>query len=142
MRRQSVSRMRHPRPGVVQAYLEATDGEVYCTNRHGTVRVYGYVDGRIRVTRQIPQDKSCIFDGTHSWCRRPGTGPPQRADVTKDAIEVIGRILNGVMAAQFAVLLKLHGRGAQHGLKGFSGLAARQTGSTTRSADNSTRGRC
>ena len=31
--------------------------------------------------------------------------------MTKDDVEIIGRILNGVMAAQFAVLLKLHERG-------------------------------
>jgi len=58
---------RHPRPEAVAAYIAATGGasRVRCTNRHMTVTVFGSADGRIRVTRQNPIDKSCVFDGTH-----------------------------------------------------------------------------
>ena len=55
---------RHPRQEAVDAYLEATNDRVFCTNRHGTVRVYGFRDGRIRVNRQLASDQSCVFDGT------------------------------------------------------------------------------
>ncbi len=56
----------HPRPNAVAAYITATSSShVYCTNRHKTVRVYGKADGSIRVTRQNPISKSCVFDGTH-----------------------------------------------------------------------------
>ena len=48
----------------VTAYLGATNNRVFCTNRHGTVRVYGFRDGRVRVNRQRTSDQSCVFDGT------------------------------------------------------------------------------
>jgi competence protein ComEC len=53
----------HPHRQAVLAYNVAAN--VYCTNRHGTVRVYGFADGRIRVSRQRRTDKSCVYDGTH-----------------------------------------------------------------------------
>lgn len=56
---------RHPMPGAVAAYDSATGGRVFCTNRHGTVRVYGFPDGRVVVYRQFATDKSCAYDGTH-----------------------------------------------------------------------------
>jgi competence protein ComEC len=57
----------HPRPNAVNAYISAVDqaSRVYCTNRHMTVTVYGWEDGRIRVVRMNPIDKSCAFDGSH-----------------------------------------------------------------------------
>ncbi len=57
-------RFGHPRPEAVAAYLEATDNKVFCTNRHGTVRVYGFRDGRVRINLQRESNKSCVFDGT------------------------------------------------------------------------------
>lgn len=54
-----------PDSAAVAEYEEATDGRLYCTNRHGTVRVYGFPDGRVRVFRQRPQEKDCTYDGTH-----------------------------------------------------------------------------
>lgn len=56
---------RHPHHQAVDDYLAAADDKVYCTNRHGTLRVYGYQDGRSRVYRQFRNDKSCKYDGTH-----------------------------------------------------------------------------
>lgn len=58
---------RHPHDSAVAAYETAVGDEsrVYCTNRHGTVRIYGYADGRIRVSRQRITNKSCVYDGTH-----------------------------------------------------------------------------
>ena len=55
----------HPHRNAVEDYEEATDGRVFCTNRHGTIRVYGYPDGRVRVRRQFSSEKSCVYDGTH-----------------------------------------------------------------------------
>ncbi len=56
---------RHPHGDAVNDYVAATGGKVYCTNRHGTVRVYGFRDGRVRITRQRASNKSCVYDGTH-----------------------------------------------------------------------------
>jgi competence protein ComEC len=56
---------RHPMPGAVAAYEAATRGRVFCTNRHGTLRVYGFPDGRVAVYRQFVTDKSCVYDGAH-----------------------------------------------------------------------------
>jgi competence protein ComEC len=55
----------HPQANAVNAYLAATDNKVYCTNRHGTIRIYGFDDGRIRIYRQRQNTKDCTFDGTH-----------------------------------------------------------------------------
>ncbi len=55
---------RHPHKTAVDAYDHATGDDVYCTNRHGTVRVYGFSDDRVRVRTQRQTDKSCIYDGT------------------------------------------------------------------------------
>lgn len=57
-------RYKHPHSEAVTAYLDATSNNVYCTNRHGTVRVYGYQDGRIRISKQRQNNKSCVYDGT------------------------------------------------------------------------------
>jgi competence protein ComEC len=58
---------RHPHGEAVVAYEQAVGGDdrVYCTNRHGTITVYGFPDGRVRVRRQRITNKSCTFDGTH-----------------------------------------------------------------------------
>jgi competence protein ComEC len=56
---------KHPREVAVDAYIAATGGRLFCTNRQGTVRVYGYRDGRVRITKQYQTDKSCVYDGTH-----------------------------------------------------------------------------
>jgi beta-lactamase superfamily II metal-dependent hydrolase len=57
---------KHPHAGAVTAYEQAAgdDDWVYCTNRHGTITIYGYADGRIRVRRQRITNKSCAYDGT------------------------------------------------------------------------------
>jgi len=60
-----VERYQHPMPEAVAAYKTATGGRLYCTNRHGTVRVYGYQDGHFTISRQRPTTKSCVYDGTH-----------------------------------------------------------------------------
>jgi len=60
-----VERYQHPMPEAVAAYKTATGGRVYCTNRHGTIRVYGYQDGHFTVSKQRPTTKSCVYDGTH-----------------------------------------------------------------------------
>ncbi len=56
---------RHPMPEAVSAYRSATNGRVYCTNRHGTIRIYGYQDGHFTIQRQFASTKSCTYDGTH-----------------------------------------------------------------------------
>lgn len=56
----------HPMLEAVAAYRAATAaGKVYCTNRHGTVRIFGYQDGHFTVSRQRSTTKSCTYDGTH-----------------------------------------------------------------------------
>ena len=57
----------HPQPEAVDAYIGAVGDEdrVYCTNRHQTVTVHGYEDGRVRINRQNRISKSCAYDGTH-----------------------------------------------------------------------------
>lgn len=56
---------RHPHANAVSDYLNVTDDRVYCTNRHGTIRVYGYLNGNVRIYRQFDNAKSCVYDGTH-----------------------------------------------------------------------------
>jgi beta-lactamase superfamily II metal-dependent hydrolase len=58
---------KHPHAEAVTDYELAVGGDdrVYCTNRHGTVTVYGFPDGRIRVRRQRSTNKPCAYDGTH-----------------------------------------------------------------------------
>jgi hypothetical protein len=41
----------------------ATNNRVFCTNRQGTIRIYGFRDGRIRVNVQNASPKPCAFDG-------------------------------------------------------------------------------
>ncbi|HEV8400816.1 MAG TPA: MBL fold metallo-hydrolase [Gemmatimonadales bacterium] len=60
-----VERYQHPMPDAVAAYKTATGGRLYCTNRHGTIRVYGYPDGHFTISKQRPTIKSCVYDGTH-----------------------------------------------------------------------------
>ncbi len=56
----------HPMPEAVAAYKAATGGRLFCTNRHGTIRVYGYQDGHFTISKQRPTvTKSCVYDGTH-----------------------------------------------------------------------------
>ena len=57
---------KHPHRDAVEAYVQTVgQNRVYCTNRHMTVTVYGYQDGRVRIYRQNPVDESCTYDGTH-----------------------------------------------------------------------------
>ncbi len=55
-----------PNDTAVTAYEAAVADEerVYCTNRHGTVTIYGFPNGRIRIHRQRITGQSCVFDGT------------------------------------------------------------------------------
>jgi competence protein ComEC len=56
----------HPMPEAVAAYKAATaGGKLYCTNRHGTLRIFGYQDGHFTISRQRSTTKSCAYDGTH-----------------------------------------------------------------------------
>lgn len=55
---------RHPHQEAVAAYEAATGGRVFCTNRHGSLRVYGTATGAVRIYRQRPTDKRCAYDGT------------------------------------------------------------------------------
>ncbi len=57
---------KHPHEEAVQAYETAVGDEarVYCTNRHGTITIYGFPDDRIRIRRQRITNKSCSYDGT------------------------------------------------------------------------------
>ena len=57
---------RHPHPEAVESYIAATGNSswIYCTNRHGTVSIYAYYDGRVLVRRERPSEKSCVYDGT------------------------------------------------------------------------------
>jgi competence protein ComEC len=59
------ARYKHPADSAVQAYRAATSGRLYCTNRHGTLRIYGYQDGHSTIMRQRQTTKSCTYDGTH-----------------------------------------------------------------------------
>lgn len=56
---------KHPDSLAVAAYDSVTTGRVYCTNRHGTIRIYPYRDGRLWIHRQRNVNKSCAYDGTH-----------------------------------------------------------------------------
>jgi len=60
-----VARYHHPMAEAVAAYKAATAGKLYCTNRHGTVRLFGYQDGHFTISRQRGTSKSCVYDGTH-----------------------------------------------------------------------------
>ena len=55
----------HPMPQAVAAYQAATAGRLYCTNRHGTIRIVGYRDGHFTISTQRSTTKSCTYDGTH-----------------------------------------------------------------------------
>ena len=55
---------KHPMPEAVADYIAATGDRVYCTNRHGTIRVFGQLNGNIRIFKQRINDDSCVFDGT------------------------------------------------------------------------------
>lgn len=56
---------KHPHKEAVDAYKAIVGDKLHCTNRHMTVRIYGYQDGHTRVYRQNKIDKSCVYDGTH-----------------------------------------------------------------------------
>jgi len=55
----------HPMAEAVAAYKAATAGRLYCTNRHGTIRLYGYQDGHFTISKQRSTTTSCTYDGTH-----------------------------------------------------------------------------
>jgi len=59
------STYRHPHEKAVNRYKSVTNNKVYCTNRHGTLRIYGYESGRSRIYKQFINNKSCIYDGSH-----------------------------------------------------------------------------
>ena len=59
------AKYKHPMPEAVENYLNATNDRAYCTNRHGTVRVYGFNNGNARIYKQNNIDKPCVYDGTH-----------------------------------------------------------------------------
>ena len=60
------ARYGHPMAGAVDAYESAVgSSKVYCTNRHGTVRVFGYASGSSRVYKQRVNKKDCTYDGVH-----------------------------------------------------------------------------
>jgi competence protein ComEC len=56
---------KHPMPEAVEDYINATNDRVYCTNRQGTIRVYGFSNGSSRIYKQNNIEKSCVYDGTH-----------------------------------------------------------------------------
>ena len=52
----------HPHPEAVDAYEQAVGaGRVYCTSRHGTIRVYGRQNGSFSIFKQFQSDSSCAF---------------------------------------------------------------------------------
>lgn len=55
---------RHPNPQAVADYEQATTGRVFCTNRHGTITILAWPDGRSEVTTERHSKKSCRYDGT------------------------------------------------------------------------------
>ena len=57
------SQFDHPHPEAMTIYENAVGADdLHCTSRHGTVRVYGYADGRPhRIFQQFPSDDSCRF---------------------------------------------------------------------------------
>ncbi len=55
---------KHPMKQAVEKYLSETNNRVYCTNRQGSIRVYGYKNGNSRIYKQNKTTKSCIYDGT------------------------------------------------------------------------------
>jgi competence protein ComEC len=55
----------HPMAQAVDDYEDATEGRVYCTNRHSSITVYGFEDGRIRTNTLRQADQSCEYDGTY-----------------------------------------------------------------------------
>lgn len=61
----SQSQYGHPHPEAMTIYESAvgTD-DIHCTSRHGTIRVYGYADGRShRIFHQFQSVQSCRFGG-------------------------------------------------------------------------------
>lgn len=54
----------HPHTEAVATYEAATNGRVYCTNRHGSVTILGFPDGLAIVRRQVESDRSCAFQPT------------------------------------------------------------------------------
>ena len=49
----------HPHDAAMDVYETLGHGNVHCTHRHGTVRVYGYRNGSHRVRHQHPSERSC-----------------------------------------------------------------------------------
>jgi len=59
------ARYGHPMEQEVEDYEEAAGDRVYCTNRHSSITVYGFADGRIRTNTLRQADRYCEYDGTH-----------------------------------------------------------------------------
>ena len=59
------AKYKHPMEEAVKDYMDAANDRVYCTNRHGTIRIYGFTNGGSRIFKQNKIDKSCVYDGTH-----------------------------------------------------------------------------
>ena len=59
------SQFDHPHPEAMTIYESAVGADdIHCTSRHGTVRIYGYADGRPhRIFHQFQSDDSCRFSG-------------------------------------------------------------------------------
>ena len=56
------SRYGHPHDEAVDDYIEAVGADdLFCTHRDGTVRVYGFPDGRIWMRTQLDSDTECRF---------------------------------------------------------------------------------
>jgi len=54
---------KHPHREAVDDYNEVTNGRIYCTNRQGTIRIYGYSDGDVRISTQRTSTESCVYTG-------------------------------------------------------------------------------
>lgn len=54
----------HPHKAAVERYEVVAPGQLYCTNRHGTITIHGWIDGRFQVEPEYQTSKSCAYDGT------------------------------------------------------------------------------
>lgn len=60
-----VKKYGYPMAEAVAAYVTAVGkSRVCCTNRHSTIPIYGYKDGRASIRRRLQSAKSCVYDGT------------------------------------------------------------------------------
>jgi competence protein ComEC len=57
---------KHPMPEAIAAYIARVGAaKVHCTNRHETITIDGFRNGRVTITRMRPNTHSCVYDGTH-----------------------------------------------------------------------------